>query len=165
MKILKKLNQYLTSIEKGFVAAGIIVTTILVFSAVITRYFFDFSPPWIEELTEYITLWIVFVGAALCIKKTEHVNVDIIFHIIPQRYGKILMGILSIISGVFLVYFGYASYALIASTKATQQVSISMDWLPMYVVYLSALVGSLLMTLEFFKLGWRFITGQGNLSK
>jgi len=91
--------------------------------------------------------------------------VDIIFHIIPQRYGKILMGILSIISGVFLVYFGYASYALIASTKATQQVSISMDWLPMYVVYLSALVGSLLMTLEFFKLGWRFITGQGNLSK
>lgn len=165
MKILKKLDQYLTSIEKGFVGVGIIVTTILVFSAVITRYFFGFSPPWIEELTEYITLWIVFVGAALCIKKAEHVNVDIIFHIIPQRYGQNLMGILSILSGVFLVYFGSASYALIASTKATQQVSISMDWLPMFVVYLSALVGSLLMILEFFKLGWRFFTGQENLSK
>lgn len=165
MVIRKKFDQYLTAIEKGFVGMGIIVTTILVFSAVITRYFFDFSPPWIEELTEHITLWIVFVGAALCIKKTEHVNVDIIFHIIPKRPGQILMGILSILSGVFLGYFGYASYELISSTKATGQVSISMDWLPMHVVYLSALVGSLLMLLEFFKLGCRFFAGKESLLK
>ena len=83
----------------------------------------------------------------------------------PRRYGQILMGILSILSGVFLGYFGYASYALIASTKATGQVSISMDWLPMYVVYLSALVGSLLMILEFFKLGCRFFAGKESLLK
>jgi len=165
MVILKKVDQYLTSIENGFVGIGIMVTTILVFSAVITRYFFDFSPPWIEELTEHITLWIVFVGAALCIKKTEHVNVDIIFHIVPKRAGQILMGILSILSGIFLGYFGYAAYELIASTSATGQVSISMDWLPMYVVYLSALVGSLLMLLEFFKLGCRFFAGKESLLK
>jgi C4-dicarboxylate transporter, DctQ subunit len=158
MKTLKIFDQYLTSLEKGFVGTGILMTTLLVFLAVITRYFFDFSPPWIEELTTYITLWIVFVGAALCVKKTEHVNVDIIFHLLPKRFGRILMGILSIISGVFIGYFGYASYALVASVKTTYQVSTSMDWLPMYVVYLSAIIGSLLMILEFFKLGWRFLS-------
>ncbi len=160
MKTLRKFDQVLTSIERGFVGMGIMITTILVFLAVITRYFFDFTPPWIEELTTYVTLWIVFVGAALCIKKTEHVNVDIIFHMIPKRSGQILMGILSILSGVFIGYFGCASYALFASVKATHQVSTSMDWLPMYVVYLSAIIGSLLMILEFFKLSWRFLSGQ-----
>jgi len=165
MNLLKKFDQYLTFLEKGFMGLGILITTGLVFSAVITRYFFNFSPPWIEELTEDITLWIVFVGAALCIKKMEHVSVDIIFHFIPQRYGQRLMGALSILSGFFLGYFGYASYVLVENVKATQQVSISMDWLPMYVVYLSAFAGSILMVLEFLKLGWRFLSGQETISK
>ena len=55
--------------RKGFVGMGIMITTILVFLAVITRYFFDFTPPWIEELTTYITLWIVFRGSGPLYKK------------------------------------------------------------------------------------------------
>jgi len=160
MNLIRKLDQHLTAIEKGFVGIGIMITTVLVFLAVITRYFFDFTPPWIEELTTYITLWIVFIGAALCVKKTEHVNVDIIFHMISKRSGQILMGVLSILSGVFIGFFGCASYALVASVKATHQVSTSTDWLPMYIVYLAAIVGSLLMLLEFFKLSRRFLSGQ-----
>ncbi len=160
MNAIKKLDQYLTATEKGFVGIGIMMTTVLVFLTVITRYFFDFTPPWIEELTTYITLWIVFVGSALCVKKTEHVNVDIVFHMIPKRSGQILLGILSILSGIFIGFFGWASCALVGSVKATHQVSTSMDWLPMYVVYLAAIVGSLLMVLEFFKLSWRFLSGQ-----
>jgi C4-dicarboxylate transporter DctQ subunit len=160
MNTLRIFDQYLTTLERGFVGIGIMMTTLLVFLAVITRYFFDYSPSWIEELTTYITLWIVFVGAALCIKKTEHVSVDIIFHLIPKRAGQILMGIISILSAIFIGYFGYASYALVASVHTTYQVSTAMDWLPMYVVYLSAIVGSLLMILEFFKLGWRFLFGK-----
>jgi C4-dicarboxylate transporter, DctQ subunit len=160
MKALKILDQHLTSFEMGFVGIGIMITTALVFLAVITRYFFDFTPPWIEELTTYLTLWIVFVGAALCVKKTEHVKVDIVFHMVSKRAGQILMGVLSILSGVFIGYFGWASYRLVDSVKTTHQVSTSMDWLPMYVVYLSAIIGSLLMFLEFLKLSWRFFSGQ-----
>ncbi|HSR11219.1 MAG TPA: TRAP transporter small permease, partial [Thermodesulfobacteriota bacterium] len=123
MNALKKLDRHLTFIEAGFVGIGIMVTTVLVFLAVITRYFFDFTPPWIEELTTYLTLWIVFVGSALCVKKTEHVNVDIIFHMISKRAGQVLMVILSILSGVFMGYFGWASYRLVESVMATHQVS------------------------------------------
>jgi TRAP-type C4-dicarboxylate transport system permease small subunit len=165
MELFKKFDRFLTVLEKGFVGIGILGTTVLVFSAVITRHFLDFSPPWIEELTEDVTLWIVFVGAALCIKKTEHVNVDIIFHIISPKTGQVLMGVLCVLSSVFLLYFSYASSILVANVKATHQMSISMDWLPMYTVYASAVVGSLLMVLEFFKLGWRFFLGEEPIKK
>ncbi len=165
MESVKAFDRFLTVAEKAFVGAGILITTILVFGAVITRHFFDFSPPWVEELTENVTLWIVFVGAALCIKKTEHVNVDIIFHFIPERSGQILMGVLSVLSALFLGWFGYASFTLVKSVYGTSQVAISMDWLPMYIVYISAVVGSALMILEFFKLAWRFFTGREKLAK
>jgi len=165
MVFLKRIDAYLTAFEKGFVGAGILVTTVLVFSMVITRYFFDFTFAWLEEMTENITLWVVFIGAAVCVKKNEHVSVDIIFHIIPKRCVQALLGVLAILSAFFLCYFAYASLVLVRSVKNADQVSISMPWLPMFVVYLAAVLGSSLMILEFIKVGYQFLSGQREIPR
>jgi len=155
--IFRYIDEYLTKIEKTFVGIGILTITIFVFSGIITRYFLNFSPSWIEESAIYINLWIVFVGAGLCIKKEEHVNVDIIFRMLSKRGREILTGMLCFLSAIFIGFFGYYSFMLVIHVKETQQVSTAIDWLPMHIVYCSAVIGSILMIIEFFKMGISYL--------
>lgn len=159
--LLKKLDRYLTLLEEFFIGTALLTTTILVFIGVVSRFIFNFSFTWIEEITQYIMLWMVFIGAVLCVKKNEHVTVDVIYSIIPKGYKKALSAGLYIVSACFLCWFAYVALTLVLSVKTNYQVSVSMTWLPIYLVYLSAPVGSALMAFEFFKMAAIIILSRG----
>ena len=76
---------------------------------VILRYF-NFRPPtWVTEITEYILLYVTFLGAPWVLKQDGHVKVDIVVTRLGLRAGKALEILTSIFGmGVccVLVWFG-----------------------------------------------------------
>ena len=157
LSILKSIDKYITLTEEFFVGIGVLITAFLVFTQVVSRFIFSFSFTWIEEMSQYIMLWVVFIAAALCVKKNEHVSVDVIFSVLPKKYRNLWIAFLAIISACFLCWFAYTASTLVASVKNNYQTSVSMTWLPIYIVYLSAPIGTILMSFEFFKLALRII--------
>lgn len=163
LNALKKLDRYLIIIEEAFVGIGVLTTAVLVFTGVVSRFVFKFSFTWVEEITQYIMLWVAFIGSVLCVKTNDHVGVDVIFSIIPKKYKQVLVAILSVVSAGFMCYFAYVASTLVASVKTNHQVSVSMTWLPIYVVYLSAPIGAALMAFEFLKVAVGVILSRGKI--
>ena len=81
VKTFKKLDTKITMIEKYFAGFGLLIITALVLLGVILRTIFDFSFNWLEEMCQYIMVWIVCIGCVLSVKNNEHVGVDVIFSI------------------------------------------------------------------------------------
>ncbi|MCB2190449.1 MAG: TRAP transporter small permease [Deltaproteobacteria bacterium] len=153
MAAFKKIDNFIHQTEKYFVGIGTLVITLMAFIGVITRFFLNFTFSWMEEALQYLMLWIAATAAALIVRTQEHVSVDIINFIVPQKHHKRMRAVLNIASGIFMCYFVYITYTLVLNVFQNNQISVSMTWLPMYTVYLGALIAFVLMTFEFFKYG------------
>lgn len=153
MAAFEKIDGFVHQAEKYLVGIGTLVITLMVFFGVITRYLMNFSFSWMEEALQYLMLWIAAMAAALIVRTQEHVSVDIINFIVPKRHHNRMRAVINIASGIFMCYFNYITFTLVLNVYQNNQVSVSMTWLPMYTVYLGALIAFILMMLEFFKYG------------
>ncbi len=164
LKYLKILDKYVTRAQEMFVVSGILVAIFLVFTQVITRYIMGRSYGWIDETAQYLMLWIAFIGCILCVRSREHVGVDVVFKFIPKRYIKQYTGVLFLIAGVFMIYFSYAAYLLVSNVQRTGQASVAMPWFPYWIVYLAAPIGAILMSMEFFRGGFKMLLVESKIA-
>ena len=154
ISIFKELDRILEKIENIIVGSGLLVTTIIVFVNVISRYLFSYSFSWVEEAARYIVVWVAMFGGALCIRRGAHVAIDIIKLVFPLHVLRVIYSFVSFCAMVIIFYFFYTGIELVIKIKATGQVSASMEFLPMYLLYLAIPLGSILMLIEFFKVFW-----------
>jgi TRAP-type C4-dicarboxylate transport system permease small subunit len=77
---------------------------------VILRYFFNRPQAWIAEISEYLLLYVTFLGAAWVLKNEGHVTVDILIARVSPR-TRAVFGIISSVIGafVFLVVFWFGT--------------------------------------------------------
>jgi len=93
MDMLRKLSLFLDRIIDG---AAIIAGFLLLFMTfsigydVLMRYFFLQPTAWAVDITEYILLYITFLGAPWLLKKKGHVKVDVIHNLLSVQKQMIL---------------------------------------------------------------------------
>jgi TRAP-type C4-dicarboxylate transport system permease small subunit len=94
----------------ALIAAVLLTFTMLSVSTdVVMRYVFDRPMLWVVEITEYILLWIPFLGAAWLLKQDGHVKVDILLSRLNPRIQALLSTITAIIGLIIclvLVWYG-----------------------------------------------------------
>lgn len=88
MKTFDRINSVIISvIEKILILIGSILTvTVLV--NVFMRYFFRTTIPWAEELSRFLFIWVTFVGVVIANDKSEHMRLDFVVHMLPERIRK-----------------------------------------------------------------------------
>ena len=93
------------------IISGIIIVLIMlaVCANVIMRYFLNRPIVGVDEISEYLLLFITFIGSAWLLKEEGHVGVDILL-IRLSRNSNAFLGIFSSLIGVFiclvLIWFG-----------------------------------------------------------
>jgi TRAP-type C4-dicarboxylate transport system permease small subunit len=77
---------------------------------VILRYFFNRPQAWVVEISEYLLLYITFLGAAWVLKNEGHVIVDILIARVSPT-TRLIFGIISSVIGTFvcLVVFWFGA--------------------------------------------------------
>jgi TRAP-type C4-dicarboxylate transport system permease small subunit len=75
LKSYERLLDRIAWLERvlGIFLLGLIVTCI--FAQVVSRYFFRFPLVWVEEISTYAFIWIVFTGASLGLKRKRHIKI------------------------------------------------------------------------------------------
>lgn len=140
MKTLVKAENY-------FVGIMIILATLLLFTNIILRYFFNANTTWAEEFVRYSMIWITFIGMAICFKKGIHFSVDVLIKSLPDKGSRLLQIIINIISIIFmlmLIYYGMEITIFnFHSGQITPSLEISISW-----VYLAIPVGAALSLLH-----------------
>jgi TRAP-type transport system small permease protein len=56
----------------------------------ITRYVFNDSAAWTEEIARYLLVASVFIGAAVGVRANNHIQVDFLYRYLPPRIGRVV---------------------------------------------------------------------------
>jgi TRAP-type C4-dicarboxylate transport system permease small subunit len=117
----------------------------VIFHQFFTRYALNDSAAWTEEIARYLLICTVFVGAAIGVRKNNHVQVDFFYRILPRPLMRLASTLVDLARVAFL---GYATWltALLMSRIGGQRMSI-VDW-PIGLVYGVVLLGFALMTMR-----------------
>lgn len=114
----------------------------VVFLQFFTRYALNDSASWTEEIARYLLIATVFVGAAVGVRKNNHIHVDFFYHVLPRWLMRPLSVAVDLVRIAFLGYATWLTYKLIERIGG-QPMSV-IDW-PIGLVYAFVLVGFALM--------------------
>jgi TRAP-type C4-dicarboxylate transport system permease small subunit len=96
------------TIEGGVVGAFLVFVA-LTFGQVVLRYVFGRPLTWSEEVSRYLFVWVVFVGAGVAARHRGHIALDFLvsrFPPRPRRAVAMVMGVLSL-AMLLLVFVWY----------------------------------------------------------
>jgi C4-dicarboxylate transporter DctQ subunit len=148
MKWLYWIDRYFSLLERYFLGGTIFFTSLLLLINVIMRYIFNNSIYWAEELVRYLMVWVIFVGAGQVAKHEGHITVDILYRSVPARAKLFLDYLVNVIAIIFCFILAYYGYLQMMRVYSSQQISPALE-LPMWLVYLSIPLGSLLMVIRY----------------
>ncbi len=144
---MKTINK----IEENIIGIGLLLAVILVFANVILRYGLNSSSTWIEEAVRFVIIWITFIGAAVCFRRSSHMGIDLIFTFVKGRVKKsveLFILAASIFSMVCMLVYGIQ---LVIFTKASGQITPSLE-ISLYWIYMGIPLGAALSLFELLQL-------------
>lgn len=118
---MKKLDRFLEKALEIIITVCLSVTVILTFVQVIFRYVFKMPITWSQETLMIGFVYSVLFGAALAIKQSEHLQVDLLEK--APKWLKTIAGILEfIVVGFICVILIYYGWGLVQDNLRTGQV-------------------------------------------
>ena len=130
---------------------------ILVFGNVVLRYGFNSGIVFSEEVSRFLFIWLVFLGAVLMLKENGHLGVHTLTKRLPlagQKFCKLISDLLTLLCCVLLTKGGWAlvlmnmkNYALVSE-------------IPLGIIFISCLICSVGMGILLLNSIWRLLTGQ-----
>jgi TRAP-type C4-dicarboxylate transport system permease small subunit len=115
----------------------------VVFYQFFTRYVLNDSASWTEEIARYLLIGVVFIGAAVGVRRNNHIQVDFVYRFLPKPAARAMATVVDIVRVVFLATACVLTVQLIDRIGGSPMAVI--DW-PMGIVYGAVLVGFALMT-------------------
>jgi TRAP-type C4-dicarboxylate transport system permease small subunit len=149
-------NLYVKTLER-LIILGLIAMIALTFASTVVRFAGHGGIFWAEEVSRYISIWVVFLAGGLGVRYWIHLNVDIFTILLPKNAQKWMMMFCLVLMVVFqavLIWFGTK---LTISNHAQQSASLQM---PMSFAYAAIPVGAFIMFCETLRLIAREIRGE-----
>jgi TRAP-type C4-dicarboxylate transport system permease small subunit len=159
---MDKLLKGVRSVLYGFSVVAMSVMLVIIFAQVVTRYLFNYTPEWSEELARFLFVWVVFLGSALIMGESGHLAVQFL----PDKFkgtalGTVLDIVINACGYVFiglLLTQGWKMTSIMTFQRAPG-LDIPMSW-----VYVIIPVSCVLMLLYLFRETLRIfrnISGRG----
>ncbi len=128
------------------------ILAFVVFYQVFTRYALNDAAGWTEEIARYLLVAIVFIGAAMSVRKNNHIHVDYFYRLMPAKFGRALATFVDAVRCAFLGYATWLTWLLIGKIGSSRMAIID---LPMGWVFGAMMFGFALMFLRSVQVAWR----------
>jgi TRAP-type C4-dicarboxylate transport system permease small subunit len=100
---LRRAEQLVVAANRAVIFLMMAVMASLVFVNVITRYLFNFSIIWAEEVSQYLMIWIAYLGAGLALREGRHVAVEMLQDRLPTALAR---RVRMAVGGLVLAFLG-----------------------------------------------------------
>lgn len=115
---------------------GFFLTTIMFIALllqVISRYVFNMSLIWTEEVSLFAVVWLAYIGASLAVIKRKHLRIDLlVMHLSPKK-RKIIDICCNIVFFAMVLFLTWGTFRMTALAQRTGQVAAATGW-PRWVV-------------------------------
>ena len=141
ISVMERINRLVLYLIGFFMGA----LALILFTQVILRYLLHSPLTWSEEVAKYLSIWVVFLGMAVAMRRTLLIAVEAVIQNVPESIGR-AMRLLSLL--LIMVFVGYLTYiGTVLAFGAAEQNFASLE-LPMSLVYAAIPVGSFLTLLN-----------------
>jgi TRAP-type C4-dicarboxylate transport system permease small subunit len=139
------------SFEDWFCFGFFWVMSALVFLQFFTRYVLNDSFAWTEELAVYCLLPVVFIGSAMCVRRSRHIQVNILYRYLPASVARVFSTLVDVSRTVFFAYVAWlvARYAIAVDNEPMTTIA----WNKSHVYWL-AFAGFVLMFGRSIQVSW-----------
>jgi TRAP-type C4-dicarboxylate transport system permease small subunit len=114
-----------------------------VFLQFFTRYVLNDSYAWTEEIATNLNVALVFVGSAMCVRMSRHIQVDFLYRYVPAWLGRALATVIDLIRLAFFAYGAVLIWRFMDIVADEQMTTIA---LPKNLAYAFVFIGFILMT-------------------
>ncbi len=128
MTAIRRLCAHLEELAGATLLAGMCIVAAV---QVAGRYLLASPPAWTEEMATLLFAWLVFVGAALALKRNEHFALDVVVERLPGSWRRIVQGgVLVLVLMFCILLIGYGARLAIGAWNVTTAVlEIPRTWL------------------------------------
>ena len=123
------------SIEDWICLVFFWIMTALVCIQFFTRYVLNDSVAWTEELAVYCLMPVVFIGAAACVRRSRHIQVNFIYRYLPTPIARFLATLTDMLN---IFFFSYAAWLFARYAIAIyDEPMTTIDWNKSHIYWLS----------------------------
>src|SRR5260370_5219208 len=81
------------------------ILAVVVFYQVFTRYVLNDAAGWTEEIARYLLIAVTFLGGAMAVRRSTHIQVDFVYRFLPRAAGRVVA---TFVDAARIAFFGYA---------------------------------------------------------
>jgi TRAP-type C4-dicarboxylate transport system permease small subunit len=119
------------------------ILALVIFYQFFTRYALNDSASWTEEIARYLLICTAFVGAAVNVRKNNHIQVDFFYRLLPKSVTRPMSTLVDAVRILFLGYCVWLTIALILKIGGQRMAVVE---LPIGLMYGFVVFGFALMT-------------------
>lgn len=113
--ILSKASAAFHHLEEGVVVAMLLTMIVLTCVQVGMRTFFSSGLEWADSLLRYLVLWSGLLGAAICTRQGQHINIDLASRLLPAQWLRWLGVVLNLFSTLVCGGLTWSGYLFVKS--------------------------------------------------
>lgn len=137
---LDLVDSIIAKIEVFMMATGVILMAVNTIANVISRFVFNHSIIFAEELNSIFILLVTFAGIGYAARHGRHIRMSAIYDHMPDKARKVLMTIITGVTGVCMLFLSWYSVEYILSIQSKGRIMPALG-VPVYAVYLWVPVG------------------------
>jgi TRAP-type transport system small permease protein len=144
---LDVISRVMDKILSYIVAALLVAMSGVVFGNVFSRYLLNTTWGWYEEVSRFLLIWIVFLGAVVCMIRSDHLSIDLLPLVFSPRVCRamVILTDLLVLTALAIMCKGAWDMAIdsLASGWVASSIPIPYGW-----VYMIGPVSAVLMFIQ-----------------
>lgn len=138
--MLDSIDSLIARLEELIMATGIILMALNTIANVVSRFVFNHSLIFAEELNSTFILLVTFAGIGYAARHGRHIRMSAIYDHLPDKARKILMTVIVFVTAFFMLFLAYYSVQYIYHVYSKGRIMPALG-VPVYIIYLWVPVG------------------------
>ncbi|MBL1377692.1 TRAP transporter small permease [Zobellella iuensis] len=141
-------DRWIHRLEVTCLAGGILLMALNTIINVFGRYLFAHSLYFAEELNQILMVVITFMGLGYVTRQGRHIRMSALYDVLPDRYKKGLMLLITLSTALTLFLLSYYAYAYVAQMARRGMITAALQ-IPLYWTLLVVPLGFFIAGLQY----------------
>ena len=139
-RLLDSIDNGIAKLEEYIMAIGVILMAVNTIINVISRFIFNHSIIFAEELNSTFILLVTFAGIGYAARHGRHIRMSAVYDHLPDKTRKILMTIIVAVTAFFMFFLAYYAVQYLYHVYSKGRIMPALG-VPVYIIYLWVPVG------------------------
>ncbi len=153
------IKKIIDNLEEIICLIALSVMTVLTFSNVVTRYIFNFSMNFAEEISTYLFVLLSLFGASIAAKRGAHLGFTLLADHVPKKVARIFEVVAALAGIIFAGVIFYFGIRMAVTQYHRGQLSLGVQ-IPEWIYGSFVPLGAFFLLVRFIELFVRALRGQ-----